>query len=178
MNIIVNFLNHYYDDALALSEAFSKTREKSWNPLIILNELGIQIGQIYNIIYQNDMVNEENRRFSNLGDELSDVILQLIALADSMKINLYEINDYSYITEVNFMSLPILFGQLNESIMEKYGYRFSKPREGFLSIDDFIQDRIFRLFYSSFQMASFHGLDMEKEFGEMLIDAKNFLLRF
>ena len=149
-----------------MSEAFSKTRDKDWGPLVILNELGVQIGQIYNIIYQNDCVSEQNRVFSNLGDELSDVLLQLIALSDKE------------VHEINWMSFPILFGQLNEAVMEKYGYRFSKPRKGYRSIDEFIQHRIFLMFQISIQIAKFHGLDMEKEFDEMIEDATNFLNRF
>jgi len=178
MNSIIQFLNHYYESAQLLSRSFEKTRKHSWNSLVILNELGIQIGQIYNIVYQNDMVNEGHRRFSNLGDELSDVILQLIALADSLEINLFEIQNYQFPSELNFMSLPILFGQLNESVMEKLGYRFSKPREGFLKIEDFIRDKIYRLFYVVFQLSTFHGLNMEQEFSEMIFDAQHFLLKF
>lgn len=176
--MIFSFLNKFYDKALSLSEAFSKTRDKDWGPLVILNELGVQIGQIYNIIYQNDCVSEQNRVFSNLGDELSDVLLQLIALSDSMSFDFYEIKNCKEVHEINWMSFPILFGQLNEAVMEKYGYRFSKPRKGYRSIDEFIQHRIFLMFQISIQIAKFHGLDMEKEFDEMIEDATNFLNRF
>lgn len=176
--MILSFLNKFYNKSLLLSEEFSKTREKDWEPLVILNELGVQIGQIYNIIYHNEIVSEKNRIFTNLGDELSDVLMQLMALAHAMDINFYEIKEFQDIQEFNWMSLPILFGQLNESIMEKYGYRFSKPRNGFVTIDDFIKNRIFLLFNITFQIAKFHGLDMEKEFDEMIIDATNFLNRF
>ena len=34
----------------------------------------VQMGQIYNIIYQSEAVNEPNRSFNNLGDEISDVL--------------------------------------------------------------------------------------------------------
>ena len=40
---------------------------------------------------QEDGTNEKNRKINNLGDELSDVILQLIALSDLIKINLYNL---------------------------------------------------------------------------------------
>ena len=176
--MILSFLNKFYKPALHLSEAFSTTREKDWGPLIILNELGVQIGQIYNIIYRNDVVSEQGRVFNNLGDELSDVLLQLMALANSMNINFFAIKDFQEVFEFNWMSLPIIFGQLNESIMEKYGYRFLKPRKGFDSIDSFIQHCIFLLFTISFQIASFHGLNMETEFQNMILDANGFLNRF
>ena len=176
--MILSFLDKFYNRSLILSEAFSKTREKDWDPLVILNELGVQIGQIYNIIYHNEIVSEKNRIFSNLGDELSDVLMQLIALSDAMNINFYEIKDFQEVQEFNWLSLPILFGQLNESVMEKYHYRFSKPREGFATIDDFIKNRIFLLFYVTFEIGKFHGLDLEKEFEEMILDATNFLNKF
>ncbi|MCI8575422.1 MAG: hypothetical protein HFI09_03030 [Bacilli bacterium] len=176
--MILSFLNRFYEHALILSEAFSETRDKNWGPLVILNELGVQIGQIYNIIYHNEEVSEKGRVFNNLGDELSDVLLQLIALAHSMNIDFFEIRNFQNVLEMNWMSLPIIFGQLNESIMEKYGYRFLKPRKGYDSIDSFIKNRLFLLFSITFQIANFHGLDMEQEFQEMIVDATGFLSRF
>lgn len=174
MNKIQKFLNNYYYEAIKLSDSFSKTREKEWNALVILNELSVQLGQIYNIIYDNEYVEEINRKFYNLGDELSDVLLQLIALYDYMYLEKIYLNIKEF-REVNFMSLPIILGQLNEAVMEKYGYRFKKPRGNFELLDDFIRNRIFSLLIIVFQIASFHGLDMEQEFSEMLIDANQFL---
>ena len=176
--MMIEFLDQFYDVAIRLSNDFAQTREKEWGPLVILNELGVQIGQIYNIIYHNENVSEKNRKFVNLGDELSDVLLQLIALADCMKIDLYEVKDYQNVDEFNWMALPIVFGQLNESVMEKYGYRFSKPRFGYETIDAFIQSRIILLFHITLNIAVFHGLDMNREFQEMILDATGFLKRF
>ena len=78
--MMIEFLDQFYDVAIRLSNDFAQTREKEWGPLVILNELGVQIGQIYNIIYHNENVSEKNRKFVNLGDELSDVLLQLIEI--------------------------------------------------------------------------------------------------
>lgn len=61
MNKIETFLNNYYNKAVKLSDDFSITREYEWTPLLILNELSIQVGQIYNIIYKKNTVNEPNR---------------------------------------------------------------------------------------------------------------------
>jgi len=174
MNQVPKFLNEFYRKAIVLSDHFSITREKDWNSLIILNELSVQLGQIYNIVYDNNVVGELNRKFYNLGDELSDVLLQLIALYESMYHSI-DINIFSVSRELNLMSLPILLGQLNEAVMEKYGYRFSKPREGFKTIDDFICHRILLLMNIVLQIASFHGLNMFHEFQEMLDDANQFL---
>lgn len=178
MSKVISFLDNYYQKAIKLSNDFSITRAFEWTPLLILNELSIQIGHIYNIVYQSEAVNEPNRSFNNLGDELSDVFLQLIALADSLKINMYDIKDLKPLKEDSWLSIPVLFGQLNESIMEKFGFRFSKPRSGFNDIDDFIKNRILRLFDITYQIAEKYHLDIEKEFELMLIDANAFLERY
>ena len=99
MSKVISFLDNYYQKAIKLSNDFSITRTFEWTPLLILNELSIQIGHIYNIVYQSEAVNEPNRSFNNLGDELSDVFLQLIALADSLKINMYDIKDLKPLKE-------------------------------------------------------------------------------
>lgn len=178
MKDIINFLDNYYEKALKLSEDFIITRSCNWNPLLILNELSIQIGHIYNVVYKNEIVNEKNRDFNNLGDELSDVFLQLIALADSMNIDLYNIKNKEMFKEDDWLSLPILFGQLNEAVMEKYDYRFSKPRVGFTTIDDFIEDRILKMFIITYLIARKYKLNIEEEFSSMLEDANGFLNKF
>lgn len=178
MNNIINFLNNYYDKAIKLSNEFSVTRSFEWGNLLILNELSIQIGHIYNVVYKNDVVNEKDRIFDNLGDEISDVLLQLIALSDSLNLDLYEIKDMEMFDEKDWLSLPILFGQLNEAIMEKEGYRFSKPRKGFSNIDEFIKNRILRLFIITYNISLNYNLDIQKEFELMLEDANGFLARF
>ena len=48
----IEFLNNYYQKAVQLSKDFSITRNYEWTPLLILNELSVQVGHIYNIIYQ------------------------------------------------------------------------------------------------------------------------------
>lgn len=44
---IINFLDNYYQKALQLSADFSITRDFDWTPLLILNELSVQVGHIY-----------------------------------------------------------------------------------------------------------------------------------
>lgn len=178
MEKVISFLDNYYQKARKLSDDFSITRDFDWTPLLILNELNIQLGHIYNIVYQSEAVNEPNRSFNNLGDELSDVFLQLIALADSMNIDMYNIKKLKPLQEDSWLSFPVLFGQLNEAVMEKYGFRFNKPRSGFATTDDFIENRILRLFDITYQIAVKYNLDIEKEFQLMLDDANAFLNRF
>ena len=62
--------------------------------------------------------------------------------------------------------------------MEKYGYRFNKPRKGFSTIDDFIENRILRLFDITYQIAEKYNLEIEREFFLMLNDAYTFLENF
>ena len=178
MNEVKEFLIKYNKKAIDLSNAFKKTRKKEWTPLIILNELSVQIGHIYNVEYKSIVVNEPGRDFNNLGDELSDVFLQLIALADMLNIKMLDIVKMEEINESSWRSLPILFGQLNEAVMEKYGYRFTKPRDTFETLDDFIKDRIFRLFFISYNIAIRNNLNIEEEFEKMLEDASGFLAKF
>lgn len=178
MEKVISFLDNCYQKAIKLSNDFSITRDYEWTPLLILNELSIQVGHIYNIAYQSEAVNEPNRSFSNLGDELSDVFLQLIALADSMNIDMYNIRNLKPLKESDWLAFPILFGQLNEAVMEKFGYRFNKPRSGFQTLDEFIENRILRLFDITYQIAEKYHLDIENEFSLMLDDANAFLKRF
>lgn len=49
MKKIISFLDNYYQKAIKLSNDFSVTRDYEWTPLLILNELSIQVGHIYNI---------------------------------------------------------------------------------------------------------------------------------
>lgn len=178
MEKVISFLDNYYQKARKLSDDFSITRDFDWTPLLILNELSIQVGHIYNIVYQSESVNEPNRSFTNLGDELSDVFLQLIALADSMNIDMYHIKELKPLQEDSWLAFPVLFGQLNEAVMEKFGFRFNKPRCGFNTTDEFIENRILRLFDITYQIAIKYDLDIEKEFQLMLDDANAFLKRF
>ena len=178
MKKIIKFLDNYYSAARKLSDDFSITKDYDWTPLLILNELAVQVGHIYNIAYRSEAVDEPNREFTNLGDELSDVFLQLIALADSMDMDLYNIMNLKIIKEDNWLAFPVLFGQLNEAVMEKYGFRFNKPRSTFNTTDEFIENRILRLFDITYQIAEKYNLDIEKEFQLMLDDANAFLKRF
>ena len=102
MNKIIEFLDKYYIESLNLSSDFSITRQKEWNTLILLNELSIQLGHVYNIIYKSSVVNEQNRNFDNLADELSDIILGLIALSANLNIDIYNIQNLKQNKEDNW----------------------------------------------------------------------------
>lgn len=178
MEQIIKFLDKHYENALRLVKAFDSTKEKAWDNLLYLNELYVQLGHVYNVLYPNSNVNEENRKIDNLGDELSDVALQLINLASNLGINMYEIKDMENYNHNDLNGIPVLLGQLTESVMEMNGYRFQKNRKGFENHLDFAKDRIFKTFIITFNIAKDNNLDMIKEFDDMMEDATGFLLNF
>ena len=178
MNDIIKFLDTHYKNALKLVSDFDVTKSKSWDPQIYLNELYVQLGHVYNVLYSDKNVNETKRKIDNLGDELSDVLLQLINLAKEMNIDMYEIKKYEDYDYHDINGVSILLGQLTEAIMENNDCRFKKERVGFDSSYDFIKDRLFKLFIITFNISKEYNLDITKEFSDMVKDANGFLDRF
>lgn len=126
MKDIIKFLDVHYKSALKLVSDFDITKNKAWNPQIYLNELYVQLGHVYNVLFANENVNENKRKIDNLGDELSDVLLQLINLAKIMNINMYDIKDYKDFKYDNINGITILLGQLTEAVMEINECRFKE----------------------------------------------------
>ena len=178
MKDIIKFLDVHYKSALKLVSDFDITKNKAWNPQIYLNELYVQLGHVYNVLFANENVNENKRKIDNLGDELSDVLLQLFNLAKIMNINMYDIKDYKDFKYDNINGITILLGQLTEAVMEINECRFKKSRYGFDSSYDFVKDRLFKLFIITYNISKDYKLDMIKEFDDMLKDANGFLDRF
>ena len=178
MKDIIKFLDTHYKSALKLVSDFDITKNKEWNPRDYLNELYVQLGHVYNVLFANEDINESKRKIDNLGDELSDVLLQLINLAKIMNINMYDIKDYKDFKYDNINGITILLGQLTEAVMEINECRFKKSRDGFDSSYDFVKDRLFKLFIITYNISKDYKLDMIKEFEDMLKDANGFLDRF
>ena len=178
MKDIIKFLDTYYDDALKLVSDFDITKGKEWDPKDYLNELYVQLGHVYNVLFSNDNVNENKRKIDNLGDELSDVLLQLINLARALNIDMYGIKEYENYQYDDLNGLTILLGQLTEAVMENYECRFKKSRANFNTSYDFVKDRLYKLFIITYQISKKYKLNMIKEFGDMLNDANGFLDRF
>lgn len=178
MEDIIKFLDTHYNSALKLVSDFDITKNKVWNPRDYLNELYVQLGHVYNVLFANENVNESKRKIDNLGDELSDVLLQLINLAKIMKINMYDIKEYKDFNYDNINGITILLGQLTEAIMEINECRFKKSRDGFNTSYDFVKDRLFKLFIITYNISKDYNLDIIKEFDDMLKDANGFLDRF
>ena len=128
MKEINNFLDKHYQNAIKLCKDFESTKEKKWGPLLYLNELYVQVGHVYNIINKQKYISEPNRVFNNMGDEISDILLQLVNLAESLNIDMMEIKSIKTSKISNINALPVLLGQLSEILMEEFGYRFRKER--------------------------------------------------
>ena len=178
MEIIIKFLDIHYQNALKLVSDFDITKENDWNTKDYLNELYVQLGHVYNVLFSDHNVNEENRKIDNLGDELSDVLLQLINLARILNINMYDIKNLDSYNYDEVSGLSILLGQVTEAIMEMNQCRFKKDRSGFNSSYEFVKDRLLKMFMITYNIAEKYNLDMIKEFSDMLVDANNFLDKF
>lgn len=178
MEDVIKFLDKYYKKALKLVSDFDITKSKQWNSQTYLNELYVQVGHVYDVLYSIDSAKEDKRIIDNLGDELSDVILQLINLAKNLGINMYEIKDYLNYDCKDLNGITILLGQLTEAIMENNDCRFKKNRFGFNNSYDFVKDRLFKIFIITFQIAKQYNLDLSQEFQAMLTDANGFIKRF
>lgn len=177
MNNLKEFLNKEYEKAIILKDEFKKLEHKEWDSLTVLLELTVQISHVYNVFNNDKEIIEINRPIDNLGDELSDVLLQLSYLSYLEKIEFINLDDYENYHYNNLDGLNILLGQLTESLLEKYNYRFKKGRASFKTIDEFIKDRIIKMFIITLDIAQKHNLDMNKEFEIMYNDATNFINR-
>ena len=175
MNNIIKFLDMHYKNASKLVSDFDITKEEDWNSKDYLNELYVQLGHVYNVLSSDNNVNEKNRKIDNLGDELADVLLQLINLARILNIDMYNIKKYDSYEYNEINGLPILLGQLTEVVMEMNQCRFKKDRSGFNCSYDFVEDRLFKLFIITYKISEKYNLDMIEEFSDMLEDANGFL---
>ncbi len=175
MQNIQKFIETKLSKAVELKEKFKVLEKKDWNSLTVLLELNVQLSHVYNVLYNDDSVNEINRSINNLGDELSDVLLQLSYLSHLENVDFTKINNYLNYSNSNINSLSILFGQLTECLLEKYDYRFNKRRDGFNSNQEFIEDRLLKMFMIVSNIADANNIDILKEFDLMYDDAQAFI---
>lgn len=175
MNELSIFLKDKYEKAITLKNKFKKIEKNEWDSLTVLVELNVQIGHVFNVLNHNEYVDEKNRTWiTNMGDELSDILLQISYLIhlENITIDLDNYKDYKY---DNLDGISILYGQLSEALLEKYNYRFTKTRVGFNDIDEFIKDRITKIMLICFNYAIYNNIDLNKEFDLMYEDATNFI---
>ena len=175
MNNLKRFITQHYENAIALKERFKSLEKKDWDSITVMMELYVQIGHLYNVMNDNKDLIEQGRQIDNLGDEISDVLLQLSYLAHLEGVTFEDANKYDSYPYSEVDGLSVLGGQLAEAILEKYEYRFDKPREGFASRDDFIKDRIKKMMTIALNLGNKANIDLGLEFGLMCADATNFV---
>lgn len=171
MNRVLSFIESYAKEASKLNRDFDLVKDNSWNSLVIMNELFFQISHVFTIMVPE--YGERNRDINDLGDELSDILLQLLYLKETEEISFADV-PFSYDFD-DVEGLVVVAGQLVEGLMEKYGYRFKKGHEDFQNIDDFIVDRLLKVFFLVFNIADLYGIDLENKFMEMINTAQCFL---
>lgn len=175
MNNLEKFVAQHLQNAIALKERFKALEEKEWDSITVMMELNVQIGHIFTVMKDSQGIIEEGRQINNLGDEISDVLLQLSYLSYLEGVTFEDAGEYDSDPYSELEGLTILGGELGEAILEKNGYRFKKPRQGFESIDDFIKNRIKRMMAIALKLGNKANLDLGLEFGLMCADATNFV---
>jgi hypothetical protein len=167
------FFNNFLEKSKILRERFVITTKNEWNPMSVLTELYVQIGHVYTVL-KNSSYLEENRKIDDLGDEVSDVVFQLIIIGNMYNFDYENYKDKS-IKDANMEDLIVVIGQLSEAVMEDCGHRFEKPRQGFETTLDFIKFKISQGFDIIFEISNSLGLQLEKEYQKMIDSANNWL---
>lgn len=177
---IKEFINEYYDRAISLKQEFKITEKKEWDEITVLAEINVQLGHFSYLISNHKEFGELKRNIKSIGDELSDIILQLFSLCWKLKLNIKEY-EYEYKC-INFENIPqallsfeVIYGQISEKILEINGYRHYKIRYNFAKESDFLYFNIARLFEIVFSISDYLTLDIDEEFNEMIKDATNFI---
>ena len=180
MEDIKVFLKDNYDNAIKLKERFKITENNEWDAITVLAELNVQLGHFSYLISKHKNYGENGRNINDLGDELSDVVLQLISLCWKLDLDFqnYDYN-YSYIKFENvaeaILSFNTVYGQVSEKVLEIKDYRHYKIRYGYAKEEDFLYFNIARLFEIVFSIAYDLDLKLSDEFKKMILDASKFL---
>lgn len=174
---INEFIKENYIPAIELKKGFQITEDKPWDAMTVLNELYVQLGHLSFLIENNKKTAEIGRNIFNLGDEISDVFLQAFALTWKLNIDLTKtFKEEDCGNTINDMCT--LTGQITETVMEIYGFRHFKKREGFERLEDFLVYKINCLICVVFNFGLCYNIDMDKEFKTMIEDATSFLRNF
>ena len=177
MKTIEEFMKTRFTKAIELKKQFRVLEQREWDETTVLKELTIQISHLYNVVYSDPAVTEVGRNIHDQGDEISDVLLQLSYLAYIENVDVNKISDYEDYTYNQLHGINILLGQLIECILEKNKYRFEKNRPGFNTPDEFIADRILKMFVLISNYAEANLININKEFDRMYEDATSFIAR-
>lgn len=168
-----NFFTKFLEKSKTLRERFVVTTKNEWNPMSVLAELFVQIGHVFTVL-KNSPYLEKDRKIDDLGDEMSDVVFQLIIIG-----NMYNFDFENYQSEkiynATLEDLIIVIGQLSEAVMENCGHRFEKARQGFSTTLNFIKFKIKQSFDIVFEITKLFDLKLEVEYQKMIDSANNWL---
>lgn len=177
------FINDYYDKAIELKKMFQITENKKWDQFTVLAELNVQFGHLAYLLSEYKDYGEANRNIHDLGDELSDVLLQIFALCWKCNIDLKEFNYEYSIPNFNncndaILSFNVVYGQVSEIIMEIEEFRHYKIRYGYSKQTNYLLTNIAKLIEIVFYIGKEYNIDFGFEFDKMFKDASGFLERF
>ena len=180
---IKEFITKYYNKSIELKEKFKITENKAWGPITVLAELNVQLGHLSYLISEYKEYGELNRNINSYGDELSDVLLQLITLCWKSKLNIQDYDmEYNIDTKITDKEAMLIFtnvyGQVSEMVMEVEKYRHYKIRYGYSTQNEFLLYKISQLINLIFIIANNNNIDLNIEYDKMLTDASGFLDRY
>lgn len=180
MKSVKQFLKDYFQVGVDLKERFKITENKNWDAITVLAELNVQFGHFSYLISSHKEYGESKREIKDLGDELADILLQLINLSYKLQLKIPEYcYNYKYI---KFESIPeallsfnTVYGQISEKVLEINEYRHYKIRYNFAKEKDFLCFNIARLLEIVFSIAENLKLNLATEFKKMVNNASMFL---
>ena len=196
------FFDKCFEEALNLKERFKLIEDKNWDDLTIMNEFMVQMGHYAMLVSGQEIAKEKGRNIHSIEDEICDILLQCCAFCKFREISKEDIvleytklrkkynefedkesieryvkfNDMQFTHEKDaIMNIMSLAGQIIEAILEEKKYRFYKPRDEFSSHQEFIIDKISKIFSIIFSIVEYKNIDIIEDFNEMCKDANNFI---
>ncbi|MGE7983654.1 hypothetical protein [Solibacillus sp. NPDC093137] len=185
---ILKTLENTYDSAINLKKAFAEIDEKKWTSNVFCQEIMLQLSHLQSVYYTEEMqfILEDNRSLTNLNDEISDLYLQILNLAniyfsypelEKEIIELYESTPSNMLSSQYIVALSIILGQINESVMILTKYRFKLNRSTLYGAEetDYLKQKISEFIIILFHLAEGLKIDINDSFFIMFNDASNFL---
>lgn len=185
---IIRTLENTFNSAINLKKAFEEIDEKKWTSNVFCQELMLQLSHLQIVYYKKEMqfILEHNRNLTNLNDEISDLYLQILNLAnvyfsypelEKEIIKLYESMPSNMLSDQYIVALSIILGQINESVMILTKYRFKLNRSTIYGAEetDYLRQKIGEFIIILFNLAEGLKIDINDSFFEMFNDASNFL---
>ena len=172
---IKNFIILRTPQSIALESQFSKIKKNKWDDsMVIIAELNVQLGQLFSIFETTEDL-EPERKFQDIGDELSDILLSLLYLSSLEKMSGFDIIIYKSLENTDLRGLSVVLGKLSEAILEKKGYRFQRNHGNFPDLQSYIISLISLMYLIIFAYANENNIDLNYEFQKMIDSAQNFV---